>query len=137
MSAPAILATVHGLGEAAEKLGVIAVAALAAVVLLSGPHARRPFAGPSRISERARAAAMLAVLVLTPVLLTVDIWHTSQLTHLRHHLAKAGAAAVLGLAVVVALAAVIHRSPQAFGVLVVFALPFRLPISTGAGPRTC
>ncbi len=111
-----VIATVHGLGEAAEKLGVVAVALLAAAVLLS---------------ERARAAAMLAALVLTPALLTIEIWHTSQLTHLRHSPAEAAAAAVAGLAVVLALAVLVHRRPASFPVLAVFALPFRLPVSTG------
>jgi O-antigen ligase len=128
VSALAISATVHGLGEATEKLGVIAVALLAAVVLVSG---RARVFGRARVSERARAAAMLAALVLTPVLLVSDIWHTSQLTHLRHQPAKAAVAAVVGLAVVLALAALVHRRPAAFPVLAVFALPFRLPVSTG------
>jgi O-antigen ligase len=146
VSSLATPATVHGLGEVAEKLGVVAVALLAAVVLLNGPPTSRirlpsgpaprvPKRGPlserARVSERARAAAMLAALVLTPVLLTIDIWHTSQLTHLRHHPAEAAAAAVAGLAVVFALAALVHRRPQAFPVLAIFALPFRLPVSTG------
>ncbi|MFI5004879.1 MAG: O-antigen ligase family protein [Solirubrobacterales bacterium] len=122
MSALSLLATAHGVGEAAEKLGVIAVALLAAVAVL---------ARPPRVSERARAAAMLAALVVAPVLLVVDIWHTSQLTHLRHQPAKAAAAAVLGLLVVAGLAMLIHRRPRAFPLLAVFALPFRLPISTG------
>ncbi len=124
MSALSILAAAHGVGEAAEKLGVIAVALLAAVAML---------ARPPRLSERACAAAMLAVLIVAPALLVVDIWHTSQLTHLRHQPAKAGAAAVLGLLVVVGLAALVHRRPRAFPLLAVFALPFRLPISTGGG----
>jgi putative inorganic carbon (hco3(-)) transporter len=118
----AILATVHGLGEAAEKLGVVAVALLAAVAVM---------ARPPRLSERARAAAMVGALALTPVLLVIDIWHTSQLTHLRHHPAEAGAASVAGLTVVVVLALVIHRRPRAFPLLAIFALPFRLPIATG------
>ncbi len=116
------LATAHGLGEATEKLGVVAVALLAAVTVL----ARSP-----RVTERMRAAAMLAALIVTPVLLVVDIWHTSQLTHLRHQPAKAAAAVVLGLVVVAALAVLIHRRPRAFPLLAVFALPFRLPIATG------
>ena len=88
------LATAHGLGEAAEKLGVIAVALLVAVVVLGGPE-RLP-----RVSQRARALALLAVLVLTPVLLAIDIWHTTQFEHLRAHPAEAAGAVVLGLAVV-------------------------------------
>jgi O-antigen ligase len=135
-----VIATAHGLGEAVEKLGVIAVAVLAAVVVLSAPFTRPQKGAPSigsralrlpRISERQRALALLAALVLTPALLVIDIWHTSQLTHLRHHRAEAGAALLAGLVVVVALAAAIHRRPQAFPLLAVFALPFRLPIATG------
>jgi O-antigen ligase len=118
----AILATAHGFGEGVEKLGVIAVALLAAVAVL---------ARPPRISERQRALAMLAMLVLTPALLLADIWHTSQLTHLRHHPAEAGAAVVAGVIVVLALAVSMHKEPRAFPLLAIFALPFRLPIETG------
>jgi O-antigen ligase len=117
-----ILATAHGLGEAVEKLGVIAVALLAALVVCGG----RP-----RISERARSVALLLALVLTPALLVVDIWHTSQLTHLRHHPAEAAAALLAGAVLVAGLAVLVHRHPRAFPLLAVFALPFRLPIATG------
>jgi putative inorganic carbon (HCO3(-)) transporter len=118
-----VLATAHGLGEAAEKLGVIAVALLTAVVVLS--------ASAGRVTQRQRSLALLAVLVLTPVLLAIDVWHTTQLIHLRAHPAEAAGAIVLGLAVVAALALLVRRRPQAFPVLAVAALPFRLPISTG------
>jgi O-antigen ligase len=117
-----ILATAHGFGEGVEKLGVIAVALLVAVVVLGRPP---------RVSKRWRALAMLAVLVLTPALLLADIWHTSQLTHLRHHPAEAGTAIVLGVIGVFALAVLIHREPRAFPLLTIFTLPFRLPIATG------
>lgn len=116
------LATVHGLGGTAEKLGVIAAAMLTALVVLGRPP---------RISERRRALALLLALVLTPVLLVVDVWHTSQLTHLRHHPVQAVLAIVAGAIVVAALAAAIHRWPRALPPLAIFALPFRLPIATG------
>ncbi|HEY3830014.1 MAG TPA: O-antigen ligase family protein [Solirubrobacteraceae bacterium] len=125
------MATAHGVGEGAEKLGVIAVALLAAVVVLSGSAAGAPAGGLPRVSQRTRAMALLAALVLTPVLLAVDVWHTTQLEHLRAHPAEAAAAVVLGLAAVFALALLVHRRPQAFALLAVAALPFRLPISTG------
>jgi putative inorganic carbon (HCO3(-)) transporter len=117
-----IFATAHGFGEGVEKLGVVAVALLVAVVVLGRPP---------RVSERLRALAALAVLVVTPALLLADIWHTSQLTHLRNQPAKAAAAVVLGLVVVALLAVVIHRRPRALPLLAIFALPFRLPIATG------
>jgi putative inorganic carbon (hco3(-)) transporter len=116
------LATVHGLGEAAEKLGVIAVALLVGTFVLG--HS-------GRISERPRALALVGTLVLTPVLLVIDIWDTSQLHHLRSHPAEAAAAIAMGLIVVVAIAILVTRRPQAFPLLAIFALPFRLPISTG------
>lgn len=115
------LATAHGIGEAAEKLGAIAVTLLVALVVL------RPLA----ISTRARAAALAAVLVLAPVLLAVDVWHTTQFVHLRAHPAEVAGAAIGGLAVVAALALLVQRRPQSFAVLAIAALPFRLPISTG------
>ncbi|HEY2767085.1 MAG TPA: O-antigen ligase family protein [Solirubrobacteraceae bacterium] len=130
------VATAHGLGEAAEKLGVIAVALLAALVVLSAPVARGADGGAwwsdwPHVPERARAAALAAVLVLAPVLLAIDVWHTVQFEHLRAHTAQAAGVAVAGLAVVAALAVLIHRRPQAFAVLALVALPFRLPVSTG------
>jgi O-antigen ligase len=122
MTGLAIGATVHGFPLAAEKAGVIVAALLAAAAVL----ARAP-----RISQRRRAAAVLAALIVTPTLLAVDVWHTSQATHLRHQPAKAAAAAVLALAVLAGLAVLIHRRPRALPLAALFALPFRLPISTG------
>jgi O-antigen ligase len=128
------LATAHGVGEAAQKLGVIAVALGTALVVLSAQASRGSGAWwieAPRISPRARAAALLAVLVLAPVLLAIDVWHTVQFEHLREHPAEAGGAAAAGLAVVGALAVLMYRRPQIFAVLALAALPFRLPISTG------
>ncbi|HSZ70865.1 MAG TPA: O-antigen ligase family protein [Solirubrobacteraceae bacterium] len=128
------LATVRGVGEAAEKLGVIAVALLAAVVVLGGDvggEGASGRVGVPHISQRTRALALLAALVLTPVLLAIDVWHTTQVEHLRAHPAEAAGAIVLGLLVVVALAVLVYRRPRAFPILAVAALPFRLPISTG------
>ncbi|HST56275.1 MAG TPA: O-antigen ligase family protein [Solirubrobacteraceae bacterium] len=105
-----------------EKLGVAVAVLLCATAVL---------ARPPRISDRARAAAMLGALVLTPVLLVIDIWDTSQLRHLRNHPALAAAAIVAGLIALAVLALLFHRRPPAFPLLALLALPFRLPISTG------
>jgi O-antigen ligase len=115
-------AAASGAGEAAEKLSVLVLAASLGVVVLGRPP---------RISERAHAAAMLCALVLTPVLLAVDVWNSSQLTHLRHHPLLAAAAAAAVVLVIAALALIVHRRPAAFALLAVLALPFRLPISAG------
>src|SRR5258708_21507204 len=75
------------LGHVTERVGVIAVALLAAMaVLLAGRPAL----------ARVRAAAILAALALTPVLLIADIWHSPQLHPLRHHPLYAVAALIGG-----------------------------------------
>ena len=97
------------------KLGVIAVAGLAACALLAR-------------EQRLRAIAILGSLVLAPVLLLADIWHSPQLGVIHRHPLVAAAAAVLGLAVVGAIAIAIARRPAVLGMLAVVALPFRIPI---------
>jgi putative inorganic carbon (HCO3(-)) transporter len=95
------LATLNG---PAPRTGVVLVAVLAAIVLLVGR--------PDLV--RVRAAAMLAALALAPALLLADIWNSSQLRF-----------------VLAAVAVLMRRRPQAFPLLAVLALPFRVPISTG------
>jgi O-antigen ligase len=111
-----------GVGEAGEKLGAILLAALVALVVLGRPP---------RPSRRICDWALLGALVLTPVLLAIDVWNTSQLTHLRHHPLLAAVAGAGALLVVLVLAVVCYRRPAVFALLAVLALPFRLPISTG------
>jgi O-antigen ligase len=53
-----------------------------------------------------------------------------QLHYLRHHTAVVAIAGVASLLVIVALALLFYRWPQAFALAAVFTLPFRLPIST-------
>ena len=82
-------------------------------------------------SARARAASALIALVLAPALLLGELWHSSQIVSLRDHPAIAGAGAVAGLAVVLALAAVLRRRPWLLPLLTVFTLPFRIPFQSG------
>ena len=98
------------------KLGVIAVALLAAGAMLSREDAPR-------------AWAMLGALLLAPVLLLADIWHSPQLSVIHRDPALAGAGAVVVLAALAALAATIARRPRLLAPLAVLALPFRIPIS--------
>lgn len=100
------------------KAGVIVVAALAALVLLT----------PDR---RARAVAMLGALVLSPVLLLAEIWHSPQLGIVHRHPLVAVVGAVLALGVLVAAAGVIYKRPELLAPLAVLALPFRVPIQSG------
>ncbi len=110
-----VLATLTG---PLPKLGVVLVAGVAAWVLLAS-------------SQRTRAVAMLVALVLAPVLLLADIWHSPQLHIVHRHPLLAAAGAVAGLAAVAALAAVIWRRPALLALVAVIALPFRVPISAG------
>jgi len=114
MDAPLAVATaVKGLGVLALALAVVAV-----FLLPTG---------------RQRAVAALVSLVLTPLLLVVELWNDPQVSHVRHHPPEL-AAAVLGAIVVLALlAALFYRRPEAFPVLAVAALPFRLPVAATSG----
>ena len=74
---------------------------------------------------------MLGALVLAPVLLLAAIWHSPQLSIVHRHPLVAVVVALVGLALVVALAVVISRRPWLVAPLAVVTLPFRIPISAG------
>jgi O-antigen ligase len=95
---------------------VAAAAAAAAILLPAG---------------RARSAAMLAALVLFPVLILGDQWDSHQIADLRDDTTRFIALAVIALAVSVALAAAFHRWPILLPLAIVAALPFRVPLHAG------
>lgn len=121
MTAALQLATVHGAGAAEEKVGVVVLALLSGVALVG--HRLN-------IPRRLHLLSMLAALVLTPVLLAVDIWNTSPMRHLRGRPLLAAGAVLVGLLLVAGLALLFARRPRAFPLVAVFAVPFRLPISS-------
>jgi O-antigen ligase len=82
-------------------------------------------------TPRARAVCVLLALVLCPVLLVGELWNSSQFETLRSHPAELVALAVVGLALMAALAAVFLRWPLLMPVLAVAALPFRIPVQAG------
>jgi putative inorganic carbon (hco3(-)) transporter len=96
---------------------LIAAAAAAASILLP--------------AGRARSAAMLAALVLFPVLILGDQWHTHRIVELRHHEAKAAAGIVVGAALVPALAWTFRRRPTLLPLAIIGLLPFRIPLESG------
>ncbi len=100
------------------KAGVVLVAVLAAGALLSR-------------DARTRAGAILGALVVAPVLLLADIWHSPQLRLVHRHPLLALVGALIALALVGALAALIVRRPALVAPLAVIALPFRVPIQAG------
>jgi len=101
------------------KAGVVVVAALAAAVLLAR-------------DRRARALAMLGALVLAPLLLLTDIWNSPQLHIVHRHPLEAVVGAAVAIAALALAAAVIARRPWLVAPAAVCALPFRVPVSTGA-----
>lgn len=112
MDAPLALAT--GIKEA----GVIA-ASLAAALALLLPR-------PSL-----RAVAMLVAAALVPVLVVGEVWDSEQFQPVRDHPALAIAGAAAGAVLLAALAAGLLRRPNAFPLLAVAALPFRIPVDVG------
>ncbi|HEY1539359.1 MAG TPA: hypothetical protein VGF63_08175, partial [Solirubrobacteraceae bacterium] len=113
-----LIAAISTLGELAQKSGVVVAALLVAGVLLAR-------------SDRARAAAMLAALALTPVLLVANIWSTPQLHSLRDRPLLALVAACAGVVVLVAGAVAIHRRPELVALGAAATLPFRIPVESG------
>jgi len=113
-----VIAAVTTLGDVTQTAGVVVAALLAAAVLL----ARSP---------RARAVAMLAALVLTPVLLVANIWSTPQFAPLRDRPTLLLAAAGAGLVALAIAAFVVHRRPELLALAAAATLPFRVPIESG------
>jgi putative inorganic carbon (HCO3(-)) transporter len=96
---------------------VIAAACAAASILLP--------------AGRVRSAAMLTALVLFPLLILGDQWHSHQIVELRHHEGKAAAAIVVGVLLVLALAWVFRRWPVLMPLAIIGTLPFRIPLESG------
>ncbi len=110
--------TLAALSGPMPKLGVIAVALLAAGAMLLK-------------DSRAQAGAMLGALLLAPVLLLIAIWHSPQLSIIHRHPLEAAVGAALALAVVAMAARMIAPRPSLVAPLAVLALPFRVPIAAG------
>ncbi|HWI96812.1 MAG TPA: O-antigen ligase family protein [Solirubrobacterales bacterium] len=80
---------------------------------------------------RLRSLAMLAALVLFPVLILGDQWHSHQIVDLRHSTGRLVALGLVGGAVTAALAYVFRRWPVLLPLAIVAALPFRVPLHSG------
>jgi len=101
----------------AALVGVIA-ALCAAVAILDG-------------SSKRRGAAMVAAVILAPALIAGDQWHATQVAELRNSPALLAAALVVVGAMVAALATIFYRWPLMMPVLILVALPFRVPLEVG------
>jgi O-Antigen ligase len=99
-------------------LGVLIAAAGAAGAILAPPG-------------RLRSLAMLAALVLFPMLILGDQWHSHQIVDLRHSTGRLVALGLVGLALTAAFAYVFRRWPILVPLAIVAALPFRIPLNAG------
>ena len=81
--------------------------------------------------SRRRAVMTLFALASVPVLIAADQWNATQVAELRDSPALLALAVVLGGALVLVLAALIHRKPVLLPVLILVALPFRVPLGVG------
>jgi O-antigen ligase len=100
------------------KAGAVVAVLLAAAALL----AREP---------RQRALAMAGALLLAPVLLLADIWDSPQLAVVRDHPLPSVVGGVVALGVVALVAVAMTRHALVLPLLVLAALPFRVPIEVG------
>jgi len=80
---------------------------------------------------RPRAAAMLLALVLFPILILGDQWHSTQIADLRHPAGQLIALGFVALAAAVVLAFIFRRWPILLPLAIVAALPFRVPLHAG------
>jgi O-antigen ligase len=112
------LAVVGDLGEAAEKLGVVAAAGATAAALMV-------------LRPRLRAAAIACTVALAAVVLVGHIWNNPQFRSISGDAALFTGLAVCAVGVVGLLAAQFLRHPDLFPLLAVIALPFRVPIEAG------
>jgi O-antigen ligase len=98
--------------------GVLAAASASAGAILLPPG-------------RPRSAAMLLAIVLFPILILGDQWHSHRIVDLREHTEHIVALLALGGAAVAALAYVFRRWPSLLPLAIVAALPFRVPLHAG------
>lgn len=97
-------------------------------VLLAAVGAAGAILLPAR---RLRSLAMLAALVLFPILILGDQWHSHQIVDLRHSTGHLVALGLVGLVATAALAYVFKRWPILLPLAIVAALPFRIPLDAG------
>ena len=98
--------------------GVLVAALAAATAILTPPG-------------RLRSAAMVVALALVPMLILGDQWHSHRILDLRDHPARLALALAATLAAATVLALAFRRWPRALPLVIVFVLPFRVPLEAG------
>ncbi len=106
------------MSDVLASLGVLAAAGFAAVAILLP-------------AGRLRASAMLAALVLIPILILGDQWDSRQIADLRDDTFGFVSFGYLAVVATLLLAAIFDRWPFAMPLAIVAALPFRVPLESG------
>jgi putative inorganic carbon (hco3(-)) transporter len=106
------------LSDVLAGAGVLAAASASAASILLPPN-------------RARSAAMALAIVLFPILILGDQWHTAQIVDLRHDTGRIVALVGIAAAAIGVLAYAFRRWPALIPLAIVFALPFRIPLHAG------
>ncbi|HEX6152265.1 MAG TPA: O-antigen ligase family protein [Solirubrobacterales bacterium] len=98
--------------------GVLLVAAACAGAILLPPG-------------RLRGVVMVLAMILFPVLIAGDQWHTAQIVDLRHDEVRIVALLAIAAFVIALLAYLFRRWPILMPLAIIFALPFRVPLEAG------
>jgi O-antigen ligase len=106
------------LSEFLAGAGLLLVAAACAGAILLPPG-------------RLRGAVMVLAMVLFPVLIAGDQWHTAQIVDLRHDEPRIVALLAIAAAVIALLTYLFRRWPILLPLAIIFALPFRVPLEAG------
>lgn len=106
------------LSDVLAGIGLIAAASASAAAILLPPG-------------RLRGAAMVLAMVLFPVLIAGDQWHTTQIVDLRHDEGRIVALLAIAAVAIGALTYVFRRWPVLMPLAIVAALPFRVPLEAG------
>ena len=99
----------------------------AGLIVVAGASAGAILLPPGRL----RSAAMVLAMVLFPVLILGDQWHTAQIVDLRQDEGRIVALLAIAAAVVGVLAHLFRRWPILLPLAIIFALPFRVPLHAG------
>ena len=106
------------MSELLAGAGVLLVAAACAGAILLPPG-------------RLRGAVMVLAMILFPVLIAGDQWHTAQIVDLRHDEGRIAALLAIAAFVITLLAYLFCRWPVLMPLAIIFALPFRVPLHAG------
>ena len=106
------------LSDVLAGIGLVAAAAASAAAILLPPG-------------RLRSGAMVLAMVLFPVLIAGDQWHTTQIVDLRHDEGRIVALLALAAVAVAALTLAFRRWPIVMPLAIVVAIPFRVPLHAG------